>query len=359
MTITELSLGCLRYLRTPAKDYSHDTVISYEAAHRQFVSFLTRDLHLRDEVLHFTAEHVQDFVMAATQRGLKASTIHARLHALSALAQYGMKVKGEHGRYLMTADPTKTFDWPATLPVERPFLSAEQARAFFAVPCEPHEAYLREFLFETGLRATQASRLTVGDLHDVDGTLVVRTTLKGRRGSARHKDLPVSAALARHTWDWLLSRRISSVSEHAETPLLTDAAGVRLRRRDLYQITTRLGRSAGIPFAVGPHTLRHTMSYLMERAEIRPATQSRLLTHDNPTSIRSYRHFPLADLVQARLRQRESMEQFLGYPTPAPACEHEIVSLIAGPQGRQHVCATCGLPFGALMQPARNPGGAT
>jgi integrase len=93
--------------------------------------------------------------------------------------------------------------------------------------------------------------------------------------------------------------------------------GERWTRGALTQAMTRLGLRAGIQrLSVSAHKLRHTANVLARFAGLDPLTRSALLTHGSPRAVERYDHLIPGELHEARQKQQEALERYLGRRSP-------------------------------------------
>lgn len=176
--------------------------------------------------------------------------------------------------------------------VERLFAAAE--RSFDPVR---NEAILL-MLFDTGIRASELCRLTVGDV-DLNNH---RCQVLGKGGKTRY--VPLGERLRR-----ALRRLIGEYRDagHPDQPAPRTqpvfasrggkTAGEALTRTGLYQLVRKLGDAAGISETrCSPHTFRHTfaVSYLRNKASVFALQQT--LGHQSLAMTRRYVNLAEADL---------------------------------------------------------------
>jgi site-specific recombinase XerD len=309
MLLSKLTADCLKYLDSTGK--SPHTLSSYEIAFRQFVSFITGHLRLTDDAKHLTEEHVMQFQVALREHGMNANSIRARLSAIARLVKYGATRKTGRGQPVIDHTAMMNVERPKKRRPQEKWLQDAEIAAYFAVPCHPRLAIIREVLFDLGLRASEMVAATWGSL-DVDsasGLVCLSVTVKG----GHHARIPLSPEVAEHLHDYYLSRGAPATDQ----PMFVDARGKALTRGTLSYITRWFGTRAGITrFKTAPHSIRHTVNVIRRRAGLDSTTRSALLTHTNPSSIVSYEHVEGAELVAARAEQRRQLQSILTKSVP-------------------------------------------
>ncbi len=180
-------------------------------------------------------------------------------------------------------------------------LSEDEAARLLEAARRPRDRALLVLLLGAGLRASEAVRLTVGDLLvDADGDLLVHVKAgKGRKD----RIVPLPRAVADEITRYLALRglkvgdardagRVVFPSREGSNKPMTTA---RLR-----QIVGELLREAGIHKAISPHALRHTYAItLLRRGAHLPAVQ-KLLGHASLATTQRYvDHLELQELKAA------------------------------------------------------------
>ena len=199
-----------------------------------------------DEVAAVRPKHLLAWLEAGRQRGLRANTLLRRMQAVRALFR---RARFE-GR--IQADPTVGIRVAQQPAPERQALSLAQMEGLLAAPdrttAEGYQAFIALLLlYATGLRAGEAQALQVGDLDLHAGWVRVR---EGKGGRVR--DVPIPRQVLPVFRRWIGLRR--------EGPLFLGAGGGPVGKSTLKGWVNRAGKRAGIPFRVGPHTIRHTLS---------------------------------------------------------------------------------------------------
>lgn len=315
-SLKKLAEDFLRYL-TAVRGYSPETERRYGRAIDQFRGYL-QAAGVPDTVASFTDSHLLGFMTYLAGRAVKPNTIVIALSALSSFARYLCKVKDERGKSRLSSNPTKAIDWPQVEASDTAYLYSAEFRAWLEVALPTHEAAARDLLADTGLRAGELCRVTVGDLLP-SGVLAV--TVKGRGTRRRRLHLPVSAeamqslraSLDRRTE--LLTREIPGVKPEMppDAPLLVTERGARYTRSSLYYLVRRIAADAGVTrCSVGPHTIRHTVNVVRKLGGVDAYTRSRLLGQSSPRSQERYDHIVPGALAEAKALQAEGLRAYLG-----------------------------------------------
>jgi site-specific recombinase XerD len=104
-------------------------------------------------------------------------------------------------------------------------------------------------LLDTGLRASELCKLTIGDV-DLNNR---RIKVLGK--GLKERILPISPRTAQAIWKYLTKRSVDT--KYKGEPLLLQSNGLRLKRRNLYKLILRIAKKAGVEGA-GVHRFRHT-----------------------------------------------------------------------------------------------------
>jgi site-specific recombinase XerD len=180
-------------------------------------------------------------------------------------------------------------------------LSEDEASRLLQAARRPRDRALLALLLGAGLRASEAVRLTVGDLLvDADGDLLVHVKAgKGRKD--RIVPLPRGVAWEMQRYIALQGWEIGDVRD-ADRVLFPSREGVNrpMTTARLRQIVDELLDAASIHKAISPHALRHTYAItLLRRGAHLPAVQ-KLLGHASLATTQRYiDHLELKELKAA------------------------------------------------------------
>lgn len=107
---------------------SKHTVASYDAAFRQFQSFLDAR-GLADDTRHFTDERVMQFMDWLHAHGAGPNTKRTRLSALASLAKFGARMK-HRGKPVISVNPLLGLERPKKRRPREKFLFPVEMRGF-------------------------------------------------------------------------------------------------------------------------------------------------------------------------------------------------------------------------------------
>jgi site-specific recombinase XerD len=213
------------------------------------------------------------------------------------------------GKPLLTANPTRAFDWPTYQETETKFLLPDELKAFLAVELPINEAVARDLMMDTGLRVSELCRANVEDLIEIDGLWSLAVIVKGRGRRQRKIHSPVSLPVVQVLHEHLVSRKISGPTKD---PLLVNQRGQRYNRHSLQYVIRKTARQAGIErFRVSPHKIRHTKNVVRRVGGIDDTTRSRLLGQTSPRSQERYDHIIPSELHAAKEKEAEGLARYL------------------------------------------------
>lgn len=326
-SLATLQKDFLNYL-TGVRGYAETTRRNYEKSLDQFRAFL-RAADLMDTVAEFTDDTVLGWMTDLAHRGVKASSIVVKLSGLSSFALYLMKRKGERGKFLLTANPTKQVDWPTVEQADTEFMRREELEAFLALPLPLNEQVARAVLFDTGIRREEACRANVGDLVELDGGWSLAVTVKGRGTRRRKVHMPLDPATVTLIRASLVDRGIPSgdkpedARRDAEEPLLVNRRRTRYTGSTLQYLVTSIGKQAGFGttkvndgtgrFRLSPHKVRHTVNIVRELGGVDEFRRARMLGQSNSKSQERYRHIVQGGLREAKAQEKQGLARYLGH----------------------------------------------
>lgn len=136
----------------------------------------------------------------------------------------------------------------------REYLTVEEVRQLKAAARQQgrngfRDSLLIEVMFRHGLRVSEAAALTRDQIHFDDGTLHVRRVKNGTPAT-HYLDGDEMRRLRRLTRDSAASRFV-----------FCSERGGPVSERTIHHIVKRAGATAGLPFPVHPHMLRHAKGY--------------------------------------------------------------------------------------------------
>ena len=189
----------------------------------------------------------------------------------------------------LVATPKKEKKLPFHLNIDQAVALVESA------PSKPDDPLLAardlavlELLYSSGLRVSELTGLSIGDLDSGSG--LVRVLGKG----GKERIVPVGSVALQAIDRYLLIRG----SRDEKQPLFLGCRGGRLNRREVARIVSRHASGLSTFKPVSPHTLRHTFAtHLLEQgADLRSIQE--LLGHSSLSTTQKYTHVGLDRLLE-------------------------------------------------------------
>ena len=209
------------------------------------------------------------------------------------VARWLVAVRGFYGWLAADAaiaeDPTARLEAPRTWKTLPKVLDgADVARLLEApdraTPRGTRDAAMLELLYATGLRASELTGLTLGDLHLDAGYL--RCVGKGSKERVVPMGTPAGAAVSAY----LESGRPALLKGRRSETLFVGRGGAPLTRQGFWKLIKSYGRRAGIRAALSPHVVRHSFAtHLLENGADLRAVQM-LLGHSDISTTQIYTH---------------------------------------------------------------------
>ena len=227
----------------------------------------------------------------ATGRGNSTRTRNARLAAIHSLFRYAALRHPEHAAVIarVLAIPPKRFNKALIT-----YLTEQEITALLAAP-DPatwtgrRDRALLMLACQTGLRATELTGLTIGDVHLGTGAHV-SCTGKGRK----QRITPLTTATTTVLRGWLTERAGLPADPlfvtRRGTPLSRDALERRIAR---YAATATLACPTLREKKVSPHVLRHSAAMRLLNAGVDTSVIALWMGHENVATTQVYIHADL------------------------------------------------------------------
>ena len=286
------------------------TLEAYRSDIGRFVTHIDR-LGISDlektgpEVLHAYTAQLRDLGLAATS----IRRAHSALRAY-----FGFLVT----EGIVGEDPTGRLDRPVATKKLPEFLSQDEASRVVEAVDPESPVYWRdravlELLYATGMRVSELTGLSLGDLDAEDGSCLVF----GKGGKERL--VPVGALALDVAGRYLAAVRPRLDRGKGGGTVFLNQRGTPLSRMSVWTIVSRAAARAGIERRISPHTLRHSCAtHLLEGGADLAAVQE-LLGHADISTTQVYTHL---DREYLRATHRRYHPRSDGLPIP-PVTEPE------------------------------------
>ena len=237
-----------------------------------------------------------------THRGNSPRTRNARLAAIHSLFRYAALRHPEHAQTIarVLAIPPKRYDKALVTYLTEPELATLLAAPDRSTWAGRRDHALILLAAQTGLRISEVTGLTIGDVHLGAGAHV-SCTGKGRKN--RITPLTTTTVAVLHTW-------LAERGGQPEQPLFPNRSGGRLSRD---AIERRLAKHTAAAAACRPslntktvtaHTLRHTAAMTLLHAGIDTSVIALWLGHEQAETTQIYLHADLALKERALARTK-------------------------------------------------------
>lgn len=262
------------------RGYAENTIAAYERDLRQLRQFLAEEA-----VGTWTALQQGDldrFIATLQSRDYKSSTVARKVASVRSFLKF-LFAEGIVEPALIDEfhQPKIEKRLPRALSQAQVDRLLEAA-SMQETPLGLRDRALMELLYATGMRASEALSVELGDL-DLDAGTV---RCIGKRD--RERILPLYPEAVHHLQCYLDGGRPFLVRDLDETALFLNNLGQQLTRQGIWFLVQHYAQAADLPDWVKPHTLRHTFAtHLLEGgAELREVQQ--LLGHANITTTQIY-----------------------------------------------------------------------
>ena len=274
----------IQYIRRE-KNFSENTVISYECALATFGEFLKRKGGGEDFPKNISRPILRDFLVHLRRKELKGSTIAHRVFVLRSFFNFMLK------RGKTTTDLGSSLSSPRRKKSLPSFLTFSQVEGLLKLPSAEDLAGWRdlailELFYSTGTRLSELSELRLADI-DFNGELI-RVMGKGKK----ERIIPVGIEALDALRSYLNRRRESfkDVSDVDAEAVFLNRFGRKLSGRSIGRIVKRYASKISEEKTASPHMLRHTFAthLLDEGADL--LTVKELLGHESLSTTQIYTH---------------------------------------------------------------------
>jgi integrase/recombinase XerD len=271
-----------------------NTRASYALDLARFTTFLRAKGVTQINDVH--RETVTDYLLAQRQRGLSPRSAARHLAAVRMFCRFLCREK------LLAVDPTVLVDTPQLWRRLPHTLDGGEVERLLAAPQTDTRLGLRdrallELMYASGLRVSEASRLTLSAVNREAGFL--RTTGKGNK----ERIVPVGREALRWLTSYLANARDGFVKGGAlRGEVFLSSRGTRLSRKTIWYLIKKYARAAGITKRITPHTLRHSFAtHLLEHGGDLRVIQE-MLGHADISTTQIYTHVDQGRLKDTHYR---------------------------------------------------------
>jgi len=260
---------------------SQNTLWAYRRDLERYVAFLKKI-----KVGSFASasrQEIMDFLLKERDRGLSPGSVSRELVAIRMLHRF-LTQEGQ-----LKEDVTDVLESPRLwkhlpdcldIPEVERLLKSPNVRKLQGL----RDQALLELLYATGVRASEAASLKVGDLNFELG--YVRVLGKG----GKERIVPVGQMARKSVQRYLKKVRPEWTKKKEDAALFVTRLGSRMSRQSVWGILKKNARLAGIKKKVYPHILRHSFAthLLQNGADLRVVQE--LLGHSDISTTQIYTH---------------------------------------------------------------------
>ena len=273
----------LEYLEVE-RNYSANTIRSYEADLHQFVTYLESNYtHSLDDV---RKPLLRSYLSSLLEAGLAKKSVARKVACLRSFFRYAKRHK------ITTTNPTLTLVSPK-LDKRLPSYLDESAtkRLFNSVdtktPKGRRSAAILELFYSTGMRLSELINLDVDDLDFAQG--VVKVTGKG----SKQRILPVGRLALQAVREYLQDRQrvfLKNDPAGSESALFVTSKGARFYPEAVIRMVKSMIGAVSEIEKRSPHVIRHSFAtHLLNRgADLRAVKE--LLGHESLSTTQVYTH---------------------------------------------------------------------
>ncbi len=271
---------------TAERGLSPNTISAYRNDIGQFVERLIKDGVELDDLRE---RHLNGHIAWLRHHNQAESSIARKISAVKMFARFLCSEGLIQEDFTETVEPRKTsrrLPEPLTIPTVKRLLAAPGERD----PCMLRDRAIFELLYGCGLRVSEVVALKLGELDFDRGFL--RCTGKG----SKERMVPLGNVAKTRILQYLNHRYKRRNKPMIDAFLFPGRTGAPLSRIEVWRLTRKYARRAGINQRVTPHTLRHSFAtHLLGRgADLRVIQE--MLGHARLTTTQIYTHVDMERL---------------------------------------------------------------
>lgn len=235
------------------RGYSDNTVKAYQKDLDQFLR-----LAKADKLKDIDRETIKTYLERLYDKGFSVSSAERKLACLKSFFRYLVREDA------LQSDPTADIKLPKKAKRLPKALSISETIKLISAPREKTYIALRniallEILYATGMRASEAVGLNIGDINfEVS---FIKCFGKG----SKERIVPVNKITLSAIREYLAKGRPEFPKKDKEA-LFVDKNGQRLTRQGLWLIIKKYVKQTGVKGKTSPHTLRHSFAtHLLEK----------------------------------------------------------------------------------------------
>lgn len=268
---------------------SANTVESYRRDLERYIEFLQEKKV--DSVEEITEEHITNFIVLLSGKGLAANSIARKLSSIRRFHKF-LVTEG-----YSDSNPAGALESPKLWRKLPTVLNVKEMEKLLDKPTEDDPLSLRdrailEFLYATGVRISEL--INIKRKNFMPEVELVRVIGKGQK----ERIIPIGKEAVRSVEKYLQEARPSLAKQNSEDFLFLNRRGRYFSRMGLWKILRKYVMQAGIKKKVTPHTIRHSFAtHLLEGGADLRAVQE-MLGHADISTTQIYTHLDREYLKQ-------------------------------------------------------------
>ena len=263
------------------KGLSKNTAHSYKTDIEKLFKYLEKNGI--DSITQIQPNHLSDFVVDLNISGLSIKSINRCIVSIKQFFKYLLLEN------VLIKDPTVDLIAPKMKRSIPDVLSLEDIEKILSAPDIStfeglRDSAMLEVLYASGLRVTELVDLTLSDLNQEHGYLVVFG-----KGS-KERLVPIGQTSLKKIKDYLSLSRPNLIKDKISDYLFITRRGSNFTRQGFWKIVKNYSNKVGIKKSISPHTIRHSFAtHLLENgADLR--TIQVLLGHSDISTTQIYTH---------------------------------------------------------------------
>ena len=263
------------------KGLSKNTAYSYKTDIEKLFRYLEK--HSIDSITQIEPSDLSDFIVDLNINGLGIKSINRCIVSIKQFFKYLLLEN------VISSDPTLDITAPKMKRSIPEVLSIEEIEKLLTAPDIStfeglRDSAMLELLYASGLRVSELVELTLNDLNNEHGYVIVYG-----KGS-KERLVPVGQTSLKKIKDYLDLSRSNLLKNRISDYLFITKRGSNFTRQGIWKIIKNYSGRIGIEKSISPHTIRHSFAtHLLENgADLR--TIQMLLGHSDISTTQIYTH---------------------------------------------------------------------
>lgn len=262
-----------------SRRFTRKTLLFYQGRLSLFLRWCGETKPLNE----LTSTDIKKYFVALQEKELSSAYVHSFGRAIRTFCNYCVRDE------LLPENPFRKVKMPTLAKKVLPALTAEQVKAILAACVAQRDKTMLLLLLDSGLRASEAVKLNIGDIDMKSGSITVR---QGKQ--QKDRTTFIGATTRKAIKLYLMERN----GPDAREPLfISERNGERLTYSGLAQVIRDLRTAAGVSFSA--HSLRRTFAIGCLRGGMDIFVLAKLMGHADITVLKSYLDIVRDDLQSA------------------------------------------------------------